>query len=278
MYLAGTMRAMIAYPHIDPVAVDLGIVKIHWYGLMYLVGFVGAWFYGVQRARQQWRGWNRKMVEDVIFYGALGVILGGRIGYTVFYNFSSFIENPISIFYIWQGGMSYHGGMLGVFIGLYLFARKNGMTFFQVSDFIAPWVPIGLGMGRIGNFINMELPGRVVDNAIPWAMDFGDNIARHPSSLYQALTEGVLLFFILWWYSKKPRPLMAVSAVYMFFYGCFRFATEMFRTPDVHLGFVAFDWLTMGQLLSLPMIMFGIALYWLALNKDRKSSVEHNAS
>ena len=263
---------MIAYPDIDPVALSLGPLQVHWYGLMYLAGFVGSWFYGMQRAKREDINWTRKQVEDVIFYGALGVILGGRLGYTLFYNFPAFIDNPISIFYVWQGGMSFHGGMLGVFTGLYLFARKNNMTFFQVSDFIAPWVPIGLGAGRIGNFINHELWGRPMETAMPWAFDYGDHIARHPSSLYQALTEGLLLFLILWWYSSKPRPHMAISAVFMFCYGSFRFITEFFRIPDSHLGFIAFDWLTMGQILSLPMILFGIVVYYIAHKNNRPNS------
>lgn len=258
---------MITYPEIDPVAISIGLLKIHWYGLMYLIGFVAAWMLGLHRAKNSDYGWSRKQVEDVIFYGALGVILGGRLGYTLFYGFSNFIADPISIFYIWQGGMSFHGGMLGVFIALYLFGRKNGMSFFQVSDFIAPMVPIGLGAGRIGNFINMELIGRPVEAAVPWAMDFGDHVARHPSSLYQALSEGLLLFAILWIYSSRYRPVMAVSAVFMLSYGSLRFITEFFRTPDAHLGFIAFDWLTMGQLLSLPMIIFGVVVYWLAIKK-----------
>lgn len=253
---------MISYPQIDPIAVSAGFLHVHWYGLMYLFGFAGSWFYGIQRTRREDLHWTRKQVEDVLFYGALGVILGGRLGYTLFYNFDEFLSNPVSIFYIWQGGMSFHGGMLGVFTGLYLFGRKNGMSFFEVSDFIAPWVPIGLGAGRIGNFINHELWGRPMDTVMPWAFDYGDHIARHPSSLYQALTEGLLLFLILWWYSSRPRPRMAISAVFMFCYGSFRFITEFFRTPDSQLGFIAFDWLTMGQLLSIPMIIFGIVVYW----------------
>ncbi len=261
---------MLIYPDIDPVAISLGPVKVHWYGLMYLFGFLGAWIYGVQRSKQLWRGWTRKMVEDIIFFGALGVILGGRLGYTLFYGFSGFIENPLSIFYIWQGGMSFHGGMLGVFIALYWYGRKHGMGFFEVSDFIAPWVPLGLGLGRIGNFINGELVGRVADPDLPWAMvfPFVDQLPRHPSQLYQALTEGLLLFLILWWYSRKPRPVMAVSAVFMFCYGCFRFITEFYRTPDAHLGFIAFEWMTMGQLLSFPMIIFGIVVFWLAMKSE----------
>ena len=263
---------MIAYPEIEPVALSFGPLKIHWYGLMYLIGFVGSWYYGMSRAKRDDIAWTRKQVEDVIFYGALGVILGGRLGYTLFYNFASFIDNPISIFYIWQGGMSYHGGMLGVFIGLYLFGRKNGLSFFQVSDYIAPWVPIGLGAGRLGNFINMELPGRAMETVMPWALDYGDHIARHPSSLYQFLTEGVLFFLILWWYSSKPRPHAAISAMYMFCYGCFRFFTEFFREPDSHMGFIAFDWMTMGQLLSLPMIIFGIVVFYFAHKHPRPNS------
>jgi phosphatidylglycerol:prolipoprotein diacylglycerol transferase len=255
---------MISYPDINPVAVDLGFAKIHWYGLMYLVGFVGAWWLGTLRAKQPDSGWHKDQVADLIFYGALGVILGGRIGYILFYNFSAFTENPILLFKIWQGGMSFHGGMLGVFVALYLFARKTGKTFFQVSDFIAPMVPIGLGAGRIGNFINKELLGRPVDAEISWAMDFGDHIARHPSQVYQALSEGLLLFLILWFYSSRPRPRMAVSALFLIGYGGFRFITEFFRTPDAHIGFVAFDWMTKGQQLSIPMILIGSYLLYLA--------------
>lgn len=254
---------MISYPDINPVAIDLGFAKVHWYGLMYLIGFVGSWWLGVYRASQPGSGWKKDEVGDLIFYGALGVILGGRIGYILFYNFSAFAVNPLIIFKIWQGGMSFHGGMLGVFIALYLFGRKTHKTFFQVSDFIAPMVPIGLGAGRIGNFINKELLGRPVDSDIPWAMDFGDHIARHPSQLYQALTEGLLLFLILWWFSSKPRPRMAVSALFLIGYGSSRFITEFFRTPDAHIGFVAFEWMTKGQQLSIPMILFGFYLLYL---------------
>jgi len=258
---------MITYPEINPAAIDLGVVKVHWYGLMYLFGFLAAWWFGKVRAKQENSGWNNEQVSDVIFYGAMGVILGGRIGYILFYNFDLFLSNPIIILRIWEGGMSFHGGMLGVFAGLYLFARKTNKTFFQVSDFIAPMVPLGLGFGRIGNFINKELWGRPADSAVPWAMDFGDHIARHPSSLYQALTEGLLLFLILFFYSRKTRPRMAVSGAFMMLYGVFRFATEFYRTPDEHLGFVMFDWMTKGQQLSVPMIIIGIALIVYAYKK-----------
>ena len=260
---------MLTFPEIDPVALAIGPVKIHWYGLMYLMGFAAFWFLARLRAKKPWSPIRPEQVDDMLFYGAVGVILGGRIGYILFYQLPAFAGDPAMLLRIWEGGMSYHGGMLGVFIGLYLFGRKNGMTFFQVSDFIAPWVPIGLGAGRIGNFINKELWGRPMESVMPWAMDYGDHIARHPSSLYQALTEGLLLFLILWWYSSKPRPHMAVSALFMFCYGSFRFITEFFRIPDSHLGFVAFDWLTMGQILSVPMILFGVVVYIIAYNKSQ---------
>ena len=259
---------MINYPSIDPVALSLGSIKIHWYGLMYLIGFVSAWRLGIYRAKSS-EYWDQKKVEDLIFYGALGVVLGGRVGYTLFYNFSSFIDDPISIFYIWKGGMSFHGGFLGVLTGYYFFARNHGMTFFQVADYMAAMVPIGLGAGRIGNFINKELIGRPMEASLPWAMDYGDHIARHPSSLYQALSEGLVLFVIVWLYSSKPRPVMAISAVFIMAYGCLRFTTEFFRTPDAHIGFLAFEWLTMGQLLSVPMVLVGLFVYYKAMqNKE----------
>jgi phosphatidylglycerol:prolipoprotein diacylglycerol transferase len=263
---------MLTYPNIDSLAFSIGPLKVHWYGLMYLFGFVGAWIYGIQRSKREDLDWSRKQVEDVIFYGALGVILGGRLGYTLFYGWDVFIDDPLSIFYIWKGGMSFHGGMLGVFLAMYIYARKSGKAFFEVTDFIAPWVPIGLGAGRIGNFINGELVGRVADPDLPWAMvfPFVDQLPRHPSQLYQALTEGLLLFLILWWYSSKPRPRMAVSGVFMICYGGFRFTTEFFRTPDAHLGFIAFDWLTMGQLLSLPMVIVGVFLFYLAMKEGTR--------
>ena len=261
---------MISYPIIDPVALDLGALKIHWYGLMYLFAFIAALWIGNRRSKLQTNNWSSQHVSDVIFYGALGVILGGRIGYILFYNFDVFIQNPLILLRIWEGGMSFHGGMLGVFIALYLFGRKTNRTFFQVSDFIAPMVPLGLGFGRIGNFINKELWGRPAESDLSWALNYGDGIARHPSSLYQALSEGLLLFIILYWFSSKPRPFMAVSGVFMLVYGIFRFITEFFRTPDEHLGFVMFDWMTKGQQLSIPMIIFGITILYMAYNKSKE--------
>jgi len=202
---------------------------------------------------------NDEQISDMIFYGVLGVILGGRVGYMLFYGQQELIQNPLSIFTVWKGGMSFHGGMLGVFIAAFLFARKQNTTFFHITDFIAPSIPIALGMGRIGNFVNAELPGRLTD--VPWAVIYpGDVVARHPSSLYQAMLEGPILFLILWLFTRQPRPLVSVSGMFMVGYGCLRFTSEFFREPDLHLGFIAFDWLTTGQLLCMPMVLFGLAL------------------
>lgn len=258
---------MLTFPDIDPVAIALGPLKVHWYGLMYLLGFIAAWWLGMRRARLSWTGWKEDMVGDLIFYGALGVILGGRIGYILFYDFGSFLDNPLRLFMIWQGGMSFHGGLLGVITAMWLFARRHKKTFFQIADFTAPLVPIGLGAGRIGNFINGELPGRVTD--LPWGMVFPhiDQLPRHPSQLYQASLEGLALFGILWWFSSRPRPGMAVSGMFLACYGLFRFSTEFARQPDVQLGFIAFDWLTMGQLLSLPMIIVGVLFITMAYRR-----------
>lgn len=251
--------------NIDPVAVNLGPLQIHWYGLMYLLGFASAWWLGVQRARRTDSGWTEEQVSDLIFWGAIGVILGGRLGYVLFYNFGQFLQDPLWLFAIWEGGMSFHGGLIGVIVVMYLFARKQGKTWMQVTDFLAPLVPIGLGAGRIGNFIGGELWGRTTD--LPWAIVFprsGDGIPRHPSQLYEFALEGVLLFLILWWFSSKPRPTRAVSGLFLLLYGMFRILVEFFREPDIQLGFVALDWVTQGQLLSLPMVVLGCVLLWLA--------------
>ncbi len=253
---------MLTYPHIDPVALDLGAIKIHWYGIMYLIGFAAAWWLGKYRAARS--NWSEKEVEDLIFYGALGVILGGRLGYILFYNFPAFIDNPLLILKIWQGGMSFHGGLLGVLVAMALFARRSQRCFFCVVDFVAPLVPIGLGAGRLGNFINSELWGRTTE--LPWGMIFpnGGPLPRHPSMLYEFLLEGIVMFALLWWFSRTPRPVRAVSGVFAISYGLFRFLVEFVRQPDAHLGYLAWDWLTMGQLLSLPLIAVGIGLLWLA--------------
>ncbi|MDO6460259.1 prolipoprotein diacylglyceryl transferase [Granulosicoccaceae sp. 1_MG-2023] len=255
---------MLTYPEIDPVAVSLGPMKIHWYGLMYLVGFAGGWWLAKLRAKRPGSGWDPEEIGDLVFYIALGVVLGGRIGYVLFYNFPVFAENPLTIFKIWQGGMSFHGGLIGVLIAFWLYARKTGRGFFNVADLIAPVVPIGLGAGRLGNFINGELWGRVTD--VPWGMVFpgGGPLPRHPSQLYQFFLEGPLFFALIWLYSKKPRPTMAVSGFFLIYYGIYRFLIEFVREPDSQLGFVALDWMTQGQLLSLPMIAFGVLFIWLA--------------
>jgi len=249
---------MIAYPEINPVALDLGPLKVHWYGLTYLIGFVGAYFLMNYRAKKTGE-FTQEQVSDLVFWGALGVILGGRFGYVLFYNFSHFLSDPLSLFAIWEGGMSFHGGMLGVMISLTLYGRKINKTFFELMDFVVPVVPIGLGAGRIGNFIGGELWGRVTD--VPWAMVFprADEFPRHPSQLYQFALEGVALFLIVWFFSSKPRPRMVVSGIFLASYGVFRFIVEFARQPDSHIGFLYGDWLTMGQVLSTPMILIGIA-------------------
>jgi len=249
------------YPAIDPVAIALGPLQVHWYGLMYLVGFAGAWWLGKIRTRKPWSVLNEDHVSDLVFWGAIGVVLGGRFGYVFFYNFDRFLQEPLWLFQVWTGGMSFHGGLLGVIGALWFYCRSRGLRFFQVADFVAPLVPIGLGAGRIGNFIGGELWGRATD--VPWAMVFPRDewgLLRHPSQLYQFALEGVALFAILWWFSRKPRPLMTVSGLFLASYGSFRFFVEFFREPDAHLGYLAWGWLTMGQLLSLPMVVAGIGL------------------
>jgi len=266
---------MIAYPNMNPIALKLGPFSIYWYGVMYLVGFFGVWGLAYYRSRRSKGVWNADQVSDLIFYGALGVILGGRLGYVLFYNFSQWLHDPLYLFKIWEGGMSFHGGLLGVLTAMWWFSRKYKKTFFEVTDFIIPMVPIGLGAGRIGNFINGELWGKVTQ--LPWGMVFpaAGPSPRHPSQLYEFLLEGVVLFSIFWIYSRKPRITGQVSALFLVFYGVFRFLIEFVRVPDVQLGYLAFGWLTMGQLLSLPMIFFGVALFVIARTKK---SVRHDPS
>ncbi len=265
---------MINYPAIDPVAIALGPVKIHWYGIMYLVGFVGAWWAGTYRSKKpEFAPWTPERMSDVLFYGAMGVIVGGRLGYILFYDLENVLNEPLRIIRIWEGGMSFHGGLLGVIAAMWLFGRKVRQPFFQVTDFIAPLVPIGLFAGRIGNFINGELWGKQSD--VPWAMVFpsGGEVARHPSQLYQAALEGIALFVILWFFSRKPKPTMAVSGMFLLCYGVFRFVVEFVRVPDQHLGYLALEWVTMGQILSLPMILFGAFLLAWAYKGKTKTSV-----
>ncbi|MES1951885.1 prolipoprotein diacylglyceryl transferase [Salinisphaera sp. S4-8] len=260
---------MFVHPDIDPVAVAIGPLAVHWYGLMYLLSFLIGWGLGILRTRQPHVRWQREEVGDLLFYVVLGVVIGGRVGYMLFYQPGLLLENPLQLFYIWQGGMSFHGGMLGVFAAAGWFARATQRTFFDITDFVAPIVPVGLFFGRIANFINGELIGRVTD--VPWAMIYPrvDMAPRHPSELYEAALEGLLLFAVLWWFASKPRPRMAVSGLFLVGYGSLRFFAEFFRLPDAFLGFVAFDWMTMGQLLSTPMILGGILLLALAYRRPQ---------
>ena len=264
---------MLSYPEIDPVILALGPVKIHWYGMMYLFGFMLAYALAFMRSKRSDSPVKPEQVEDLILYGAFGVVLGGRIGYVFFYGFEQFLENPLWLLRVWEGGMSFHGGLVGVLVAMWLYARKLNRTFFQLTDFIAPLVPVGLGFGRLGNFINQELWGRATDAS--WAMVFPNDpymLTRHPSQLYQFALEGVLLFVILFWFSHKSRPRYAVSALFLLGYGLFRFVVEFFREPDTHIGYEWFGWMTRGQELCLPMIVAGIILWWMAYRQPLKAT------
>jgi phosphatidylglycerol:prolipoprotein diacylglycerol transferase len=261
------------FPDINPIALELGPIKIHWYAVTYLAAFAFAWLLGNYRADKENSGWTREQVSDLLFYGYLGVILGGRIGYVLFYNFSAFVDDPIYLFRIWDGGMSFHGGILGVTFACWWFAKNTGKAFFDVGDFVVPLVPLGLGAGRIGNFINGELWGRAAPVDLPWAFRFprdSQQLLRHPSQLYEFFLEGVVLFIIVWWFSSKPRPQKAVAGLFILGYGCFRFIVEFYRQPDAHLGEII-SWLTMGQVLSAPMIILGIIMLVMAYKKNNAS-------
>ena len=261
------------YPVIDSIIVSIGPVALRWYGLMYLLGFVAVWLLGSHRAKTSSANWSAEQLSDLVFYGAMGAVLGGRVGYVLFYNFDYFLGDPLYLLRMWEGGMSFHGGLLGVVFGLWLFSRKTQRTFIQVADFLAPLSPIGLGLGRLGNFINMELPGRVTDSSFgliykcdvvrglnPMCIGEWENFARHPSPLYQAFAEGFILFIVVWMVSAKARAPGFVTGIFLASYGTLRICTEFFRSPDAHIGFLAFDGMTMGQLLSLPMLIAGIVL------------------
>ncbi|MCU0990794.1 MAG: prolipoprotein diacylglyceryl transferase [Xanthomonadales bacterium] len=273
----------------DPVAFSLGPFAVHWYGIMYLLGFLFFWAGGSWLARHRsWWGWTPQMVGDVLFYGMLGVVIGGRLGYVLFYGFDSLLQDPWFLFRITQGGMSFHGGLLGVIVAMWWFGRRHGLGFWRVADFAAPLAPVGLGLGRIGNFIGGELWGRLSD--APWAMIFAnaiqpggwqsaelraaweagalDHLARHPSQLYQAFGEGLALFALLAVYSRRPRPTAAVAGLFLVGYGCFRFAAEFFREPDGHIGFISGEWLTMGMVLSLPMVLAGLVVMVIAYRRQ----------
>lgn len=253
---------MLLFPEINPIAFSLGPIQVHWYGLMYLLGFMSAWLLAYWRSKRYQLDWNADQISDLIFYSALGVILGGRIGYMVFYNTHELLTHPWALVKIWEGGMSFHGGLIGVIIALWLFSRRFNKSFLAVGDFVAPLVPLGLAAGRVGNFINGELWGRVTD--VPWAMVFPhvDAQARHPSQLYELGLEGIALFILVWCYAAKPRPQGRVAAVFLIGYGLCRLIVECARQPDSHMGFIAFNYLTMGQLLSLPMLLLGFYLWW----------------
>ena len=273
------------YIAVDPVAFSLGPLDVHWYGIMYLLAFLLFWAGGVWLAsKRTWTGWNAQDVGDFLFYGMLGVVVGGRFGYVFFYGFESFLDNPLFLFRITDGGMSFHGGLIGVLVAMWWFGRRTDRSFWQVSDFVAPLAPLGLGLGRLGNFIGGELWGRFSD--APWAMIFAnsvqpggwrseeleaawrtgalDHLARHPSQLYQFFGEGLCLFIVLLIYSRSPRPTAAVSGLFLIGYGCFRFVAEFFREPDEHIGFVSGEWLTMGMVLSVPMVLAGLVIMALA--------------
>ena len=258
---------MVYFHSINPVALQIGFLKIRWYSLMYLLGFGLAWLLGRWRAQRSQGDWNQQQVSDLVFYGALGLMLGGRIGYMLFYNWSQLLADPIVLFKPWQGGMSFHGGLIGGAIACYLFARRHGKTFFAVTDFALPLVPLGLAAGRLGNFINGELWGRVT--TLPWGIIYpqAGPLPRHPSQLYELFLEGMVLFILIWWYSSQSRPTMSVSGLFLVSYGCLRFGVEFFREPDPQLNFVFADCLTQGQMLCLPMIVFGLGLLLWAYKK-----------
>jgi phosphatidylglycerol:prolipoprotein diacylglycerol transferase len=257
---------MLQFPAIDPVAFSLGPLKIRWYGLSYLVGILAGWWLLLLRARRPGSGWTPDQIADLVFYTVLGGIIGGRLGSVLFYNLPYYLEHPLAVFRIWEGGMSFHGGLIGALIAVWLYARAHDRGFFDVADTLAPVIPVGLFTGRLGNFANGELWGKPSD--LPWAMVFphpdAGGLPRHPSQLYEALLEGVLLFMILWLYSARPRPPMAVSGLFLIGYGLLRFGVEFVREPDAHIGYFAFGWLTMGQALSVPMVVAGILLLYLA--------------
>lgn len=272
---------MLRHPNFDPVAFSIWELKVRWYGLSYLAGFILAFLLGKYRAKKPNSGWTEQEVSDLIFNCAVGLVVGARIGYVLFYNFSSFLKDPLMLIKVWEGGMSFHGGLIGVILAAWLFGRKTKKGFFGVTDFLVPLAPLGIFCGRMANFINAELWGRKSD--VAWAMEFpikkidpatGNTIIewtapRHPSQLYEGFTEGILLFLIIWFYSAKPRPAMAVSGMFLIFYGLFRSSMEFFREPDAHIMFVAFDWVTMGQVLSLPMIIAGGILLFVAYKREK---------
>jgi phosphatidylglycerol---prolipoprotein diacylglyceryl transferase len=264
---------MLIHPLPDPIALSIGPLSVHWYGVMYLVAFVQFLVLGRMRASQPHMataGWKKEDLDDMLFFGVLGVVLGGRLGEVLFYNPVYYFSHPLEIFAIWKGGMSFHGGFIGVLLAMALWAKRRGKHIVDVYDFIAPLVPLGYAAGRIGNFINAELPGRVADPSLPWAMIWPnvDNLPRHPSPIYQALVDGLLLFVIIWIYARKQRPPLAVGALFVGLYGVARFITEYFRTPDYEVHFAGIT-ISAGQTLSLPMVAFGIIALLITYRRQR---------
>jgi phosphatidylglycerol---prolipoprotein diacylglyceryl transferase len=267
---------MLIHPQPNPIAFHIGPVQVHWYGLMYVLAFALFLLLGRVRLKQPHiaaQGWKAEDLDDMLFYGMLGVVIGGRLGEVLFYRPEFFFHNPLEIFMVWHGGMSYHGGFIGVLIAMALWARKAGRNLMDVYDFIAPMVPLGYACGRIGNFINAELPGRLADPSLPWAMLWpGVEGPRHPSPIYQALVDGLLVFVILWLFARKPRPRLAVGAVYTLLYGAARFFTEYFRVPDWETTVAGLP-ITSGQVLSLPMIIAGLIMLAWAYQREGKRTV-----
>jgi phosphatidylglycerol:prolipoprotein diacylglycerol transferase len=268
---------MLTHPQFDPVALQLGPVAIHWYGLTYLAAFgLFLWLASlrVRRAPYAQAGWTRRDVEDLLFWGVLGVVIGGRLGYVLFYKPDYYLAHPLEAFAVWKGGMSFHGGLLGVLAAMAIWGRMRGRRFLEVTDLIAPCIPTGLAAGRVGNFINGELWGRAADPGLPWAMVFpqsGSVLPRHPSQVYQFLLEGLLLFVLLWLYARKPRRTGQVSGAFLVGYGMLRFVAEWFREPDAFLGLLALN-MSMGQWLCVPMIAAGAALWWWAGTTQRQGA------
>ena len=252
---------MFTYPEIDPVIFSIGFLKIRWYGLMYVIGFLASWWLARRRCRRADSPVNAVQVDDLIFYGMLGVIIGGRVGYSFVYGWQDLIADPFSLLKITEGGMSFHGGLVGVLVAMWAYGRKLGKTFWQITDFVVPLTPLGLGFGRIGNFINGELWGKPTD--VAWGFLYRGQVL-HPSQLYEAVLEGFLLFAIIWWFSARPRPYMAVSGLFLVLYGVFRFYVEFYRVPDAHLDYLALGWVTMGQILSAPMVLVGVIVLFMA--------------
>lgn len=255
---------MLIHPMPNPIAFSVGPLSVHWYGIMYLIAFIQFVLIGRIRVKQPHiaaQGWKKEDLDDMLFYGVLGVVLGGRLGEVLFYHPEYYFSNPLQIFAVWNGGMSFHGGFIGVMIAMAIWSHKRGHRFLATMDFIAPMVPLGYAAGRLGNFINAELPGRVCENVMPWCMVWPnvDSLPRHPSPIYQMLIDGILVFIILWLFARKQRPLMAVSGAFSLLYGCARFFTEYFRVPDynVDLGPIT---ISAGQMLSVPMIVLGLIL------------------